>query len=629
MMNETVVRSLPLVAAMTGRSFGVRVVEDASVSTASVGIDRVIRVYPFRSVGTQEEADLVVAKIVHEAVHLRYTDFKLNETKRAAGAPAFTNTVRNILEDVWGERKQARIYPGAPSVIGKGLKTMVDRGLFATPTPETKPAQLLTAMLISGLRSQELGQQVLGEAYQTARGLMEGTLGIRATRILWETALQVRQCETTARGWEIAEAVEHLLKKESENSPLPPPPPPSPSQSQGSQGDSGEGDNEPLDPAAGDSAGDGQDEDPSPSNECGDGEQGASDGGSQDPAGSDDGVDEPDPNDAGNSTRKSAAAAGGHTSDGEPDPTPEQIKALKQLLAADEGEFGVVDLGTELDQEMEKAGIAAPDNASYSRGAGDVFSPEASKLAENPDMALAIRARSRSTTTMLGAQLEGALQARVDECSYTSISGRRLATSKLPGVLAGRFDVFRHREENEKLSTAVGVFLDISGSMSDTLSDGKQAIHVAEESAWAVGDVLSRFDVPFGLFAFGERVTPIKTFGESWRKASLQYWNSLEGSTVTHQAVRYGIGEMMPVEAERKLMLVITDGVPSCCTTTAADIREAQRAGIEVAILFVAKEEPTDLIEELARLGTRIRPQRVDSGENLANQIFRAVEGAF
>lgn len=596
MVDSVVMRSLPLVAGLIGRTFGVSVIQDESETTASVDQHKVVRIAPLRDVGTQEEADLVIGKIIHECVHLRFGDMSL------VGSTPLVNVLENILEDVFGEREQAREYPGAPAMIGRALEIMVERGLFAMPSGDASPAQLLTAMLICGLRSQELGQAILQDRYEAARAHLEGAIGTDLVREIWETALQVRTCKSTARAFEIADEIQRILKQQANQ-------PEQPQQGQGNKAQAGPGNN-------------GQQSTPPQ------GQKPDADGGKQPqrPSGS-------------NATPSPASS-----------PTPEQLRAVGGLLVASKEDFGATDFGEALSGEMRRTNVtgqAIP-------AAGDVFNPNPGQYAmrpapdlngdkpdskdpgngvtpsqhKTPSMAADIRQRTRPIAFKLGTKLESLLEGITESQMYPSSSGRRIMRERLNRLCLGKGDVFRRQEEAISLNTAVAIVQDISASMADSLEDQKPAIDAAEEAAWAVGDVLEKHEVPFSLYVFGRNTTPIKRFDDGWRKASRRVWASLEGNTITHLAIRTAVGDLVGRPEDRKLMLLITDGAPSSIQAMVIEIQEAQRAGIEVAMLFIAKAMPSLLTNAMHEAGLKLKPQLVQTGQVLAQSIFAAVEGA-
>lgn len=575
MDNLHLMKSLPLLAGLAARSFGCTVVQDANTATASVNKDRVIRIAPLKDFGDPGEAELVVGKVVHEVVHIAYTNFDVGQ-----GESEFVHHLANILEDVWGERRQAREYPGAQGKICAALKVMMDRGLFGAPSDQETPQSLIAGMLVRGLRSQHLGQSLLQPGYETFRAATEAAIGEDPTRKIWEIAQAVRACESTEAAYAIARKIAEQLKEDAET--------PQPSQSQPQQGD-GDGKGEPA-PASGDAA------DPSP------GQDGAASGQGQNG--------QPDPQ------------SGSHPGSGAPSAA--QAAAIEEALNATDA-FGHTDFGDALDEEMEKAGICNPGG----RNAGDVLDPNPGVLPEQPDLAQAIRVRATPIAAQLGRRLESLLEDRRESSTYRRSAGRKLDRMALSGIPSGNMRVFRHREEEDGIDTALSILIDISASMKTRLSDGIPGIQAVENATWALGDVLEKHDIPFAVTAFGQRTSCLKGFGESWRKAGRRVWQKLEPSTVTHFAVRKASSDLLQQEAQRKLLLLITDGAPSSINETAVAIREAQRAGCEVAILFVADKTPIEFDLALRQAGTGIRSTRIRSGEGIARHVFSAVQGAF
>lgn len=572
-MEQTLdLRSLPLLAGLAARSFGCTVVQDASCSTASVDREKVIRIAPIKDMGTQDEADLVTGKVVHEVIHIAYTDWDVGTNDKP-----FVQHVANILEDVWGERRQSREHPGAQRKICAALKVMQARGLFGLPKGDETPQALIGGMLVRGLRSQELGQTMLQEGYEAFRQAAVAALGEASVQKIWEIAGEVKTCESSAQAFVLARRIAETLKEDADQS-----------QQQQQQGGS-----------SGDEQGQ-----PQPST----GQQGGPQGGATTPF------------DAGGQPGPAGQGKGGASSG---KPTPEQADAIREALEAT-GQFGATDLGEAIDGEMEASSIATG-----GRAAGDVLDPNPGEMPDMPDVTDAIRKRAMPVSSQLGRKLEALLEDLRTSQVILRDRGRRLNCASLAGVPVGHTRVFRSVEEEEGVDTALSILIDISASMSDKLKDGVPAIRAVEDTTWALGDVLEKHDVPFSVSTFGARTTSLKKFEESWRKAGRRHWRGLESSTVTHLAVRTASASLLTQEAERKLLLLITDGIPSDVDKTAVAVREAQRHGCEVAILFIAAKAPAEMDEALKKAGTGIKASRLDSASNIAQHIFAAVRGAF
>ena len=505
----------------------------------------------------------MIGKIVHEVIHIAYTNFDAGQ-----GSSAFVHALANVLEDVWGERRQSREYPGAQGKIRAALAVMMQRGLFGLPkAEEVSPQSLIVGMLIRGLRASELGQTELLPGYEAYRQALEVKIGTEPTRRLWETALEVRSCESSERAYEIAHAIAKQLEEDSQN--------PLPSSNEQEKEDTEDSPAEDGDGSNASSSSDGQMDE-------------SQDGGTGSPV------------------------------------SPEQAGAIREALEATD-DFGETDFGKAIDDEMADKGITRL----HGPGAGDILDPNPGKLIDAPETTAAIRRRAMPIAAQLGIRLESLLESLRESLYYRERSGRKLDRRAVPGIPVGATRVFRRTDEEVGLNTALSILIDISGSMSDCLSDGKPAILAVEETAWALGDALHRNEVPFAITTFGSSTTRLKSFGESWRFASRRHWHKLQDSTVTHYAVRKAVADLLQQSEVRKMLLLVTDGVPSSIEETAVEIREAQRAGVEVAILFIAKESPLVLLDNLKSAGTGIQPTQIFSGEGIARQIFQSVAGAF
>lgn len=251
----------------------------------------------------------------------------------------------------------------------------------------------------------------------------------------------------------------------------------------------------------------------------------------------------------------------------------------------------------------------------------------------NPGVEASIAPLIRSLTTRLGARLEDILLVETSSTSRLATSGRRMVSRLVPRIFAARdMRVFKHRDEAESLDTAATILMDVSGSMTSGLDDNVTCINAAAATNRSLGDVLDQFDIPFATYYFGERLTRVKGFEQRWRQRRDQHYAGTESATCTHQALGLVIPELAVRSEERKVLVVITDGMPSDVKRTVAALSEAKALGIEPAVFMVGNtnSRSTDLLAAFVAdlQASGVAYSRATTASAIAEGVFAAVRSA-
>jgi cobalamin biosynthesis protein CobT len=586
MRQQVTVRALGMFAKILGKQYGVRIVFDPNIQTAATDCRDTIFLPVLTDTGSEEDADLLYGLVSHEAAHCADTDPDvMPRVFKQDGALA--KSLTNLYEDPRIEKKQQGPYPGAQPMIDKALAIMVKRGIFKGPSPQNEPLETVFGLLISGLRTKYLGQTGLAAHFPLWHNKCVEQLGAKTTRALWRIAMEVRSAASTEDAYQLAKKTMRLLKDLAEgNEPEEPPPPPG-------SGNQGQG------------QGQGQNQSQDQDQAQGQGKQ-----------------DDQDADDQGSTGKQ-----------GPKEPSmKEKQKNAQSVIDATEAEVNEqpTDFGNAVDQALEEWG-AKQSSSRYGRGAGSGRN-DIGKRIEDHSGTEKIIARSHPISVRLGNELEALLEAKTDADIYWQQTGRKIDASKLPRVATGNFSVFKHRDEREGLNTAFSVLVDISGSMDSwgcgARLPGDAPMTVAENAIWAVLQAVDRFDgVVSAGAAFGTSYHPFKTFDETFRGARHFMWNrnADSGGTDTHYAVqKAGESLLMRTEA-RRLLLIITDGVPSNVEATAAAMGELLRADCEVAMLFIAASDSSYGPLAKAMDGTGATFAVVASSDHLVRGIFEAI----
>ncbi|MBK6616105.1 hypothetical protein [Ottowia sp.] len=203
-------RSLVIYAKLLGLRYDIRVVFDPTMKTAATD-GNTVWLRPLE-IGDEEDAVLIEALIDHECgVHCRMTDFDLLND-RLATASDLLSTLQNVFEDVWGERELKKVKPGCARAIASGVEIMVKRGIFGPPKPDAHVSSLLIGGLVTGLRSQKLGQTILEPFHVQRWEMLRQKFGSELAGKIWDASQDVDQCFSTGAAIDLAERITALMK---------------------------------------------------------------------------------------------------------------------------------------------------------------------------------------------------------------------------------------------------------------------------------------------------------------------------------------------------------------------------------------------------------------------------------
>ena len=212
--------------------------------------------------------------------------------------------------------------------------------------------------------------------------------------------------------------------------------------------------------------------------------------------------------------------------------------------------------------------------------------PESQKL-EALQASIALRTR-----------LQGLLQARTQKrCTI----GRRgvLHPGSLHRLQTGNPRIFRREAEPAGLNTAVHTLLDVSGSM------GGAPIVLARQACFAVAKALEHIRgvnpavTAFPALASTSSVFPIMRHGQ---KVPDSFDINASGGTPLAAALWWAMQTMLFLREQRKIILIITDGVPDSTHAATRVVGVAQKLGFEVYGLGIRDEHISHLLPQTSRV---------------------------
>jgi hypothetical protein len=180
----------------------------------------------------------------------------------------------------------------------------------------------------------------------------------------------------------------------------------------------------------------------------------------------------------------------------------------------------------------------------------------------------------------LNGKLERLLMANADVERDFYRSGTRLAGKKLATIKSGNLDVFERSEIGEDIDTEISILVDGSGSM-------RKLWTPTLASAFALADVLSVYHVDFSIYQFSRHIQLVHAANKRWSKFHDEVPCMMGGGTSTAEALNWGASQLVDSRANRKILVVITDGEPNSAVQALAVANDAQQAGMELIHILI------------------------------------------
>jgi len=531
---RAMMRSLPLVASVLGRKYGVKV----EIGGTDAYTDGAIIRLPSLP-GDVPDTLLAMARgyLDHEAGHVRDTDFQA--LKNASLTP-LEKHVWNTLEDWRVEHKLASIFPGCR----QNFDWLIAH-VFGTETQDepAQPAAIILNWLLLEVRSWDV--PALRNRKDALTGQVDAAFpGVRP-KIKQVLKLVRTRCDSTQAAIEFAREIVRVLDQFANHT-----------DKQQALGQTGpEAQKAPSGPFESGEA---------KSEEVRSNDENPTENGGESSQHTDQ---ESEP-----VLSYSPSSDHAHSPEGAADPGADYQtrEELQKLLDAGEDELPQ-NLGNILASALNDTSQAS----SYS---GISVAVQTSKHAAplSADDVLEVRQASMALRT----RLSGLLQTKILSRAASGRRGR-LDTGHLHRLTVSDPRVFRIKSERVGIDTAVHILLDCSGSM-------VRRIHLACQACYAVASALeaSRINVAVTAFPGAQlpngsyaTVSPIIRHGQ---KVHTTLDLGPAGGTPMGESLWWVMQDMLPLTEKRKLILVITDGDPDSADCANQAIKQGLLAGFEI-----------------------------------------------
>ena len=222
----------------------------------------------------------------------------------------------------------------------------------------------------------------------------------------------------------------------------------------------------------------------------------------------------------------------------------------------------------------------------------------------------------------LGSKLEELFESIRDEPEWHATSGRKFHSNFITSLTNNNFRIFKKREPVEAINTVIDIEVDFSGSMRVPFGSTTR-INAAWDVCFALAYVLYKQDIPFRVSGFAAELSNLKDFDSSYKSI-----NKVQGSnsaTMTHEAILDGTFALLKRPEEKRILLIITDGVPANVEATVSGLVEAKKQGLSVATVFINTS-----FNELQNMSTMIDGTGgsysvASNPEDLALSVFTAI----
>lgn len=614
--NKSFLESLPCTATAYGDRFGISV--QYGGNTPCTNGETIV----LPDVGDEMNPEHVLAWLVHECGHVRYTRFaSMNDLDTD-----FERNLFNALEDPRVEKALLSTFLGSRYVLNRyyegTVKEMTDKARRFRKS-KIRPAVLVGYLLAKGEHVM-FGEKFFDELVQVLGKQVSDTFGSDVLGWLDEAALNLPNCKCSN---DCVKATKELVRKlrtklqqpsggkqpsnQTQSSP-------SPGKGDGNeaQGGSGDAQSQSGQSQGGEPSKDGESSKDGKSTESNgsdrsspqDAQQNAS---SQSGNPSDNGGSNDSNVSGGSSAQESGSSSEQDRQEGSsPEKENNPNEAIEKALNASKRDFEELGgLGESLSKQLARKAIEAkrnntqvyprPIRLDFNASRGEISRRDVERQLrgnvdpENPtiDYDLGIRRiqDARIYCRELSRCLRSFIESEERRREWTSRSGMRLSNSHLARLATFNTRVFVKQSEKKGIDTAVHILADFSGSMRNHCG-ALRSSDIAMNASLALLQTLKTIqnvNPAFSVFPNDATWNPVKNVVPHRSKGLAFYASDIgqvtaKGNTPLAEALTV-VGYMLGKEkAQRRVVFVITDGVPQDVDAAARIVEQFEESGISV-----------------------------------------------
>ena len=542
--------AMPMIVSAIAGGANTRVVWGAFDTASTDG--RLIRM-PLLPLEDEHVEAYALGYAVHETGHVVDTDFTVDT------GTGFAKSLFFILEDARIELNRMRCLPGARRWLENLAYALLRDGRIGTADADAGVPNKLCSYLLTHVWAEVLGFHGLREAAARCRALLADALPHQVFSLLEAIAFEVQSVPDTAGAKALAVRMMEALQQLADDLDR--------QQQPGDQEqDQPQGGQQP-----GDEQGDQQQDQPQ-SDERKDGQQQ---------------VDPVNPTEDGEGAGSSRIAA--------------EAAALAELLGADECPEGA-DIGERIAAGLGDALKGARGKQNDGSG-GFTSAPDVFELRGNTGDSSLIR-EIRRESLAVRARLDEFVQVETRARKGNARSGQHLARDAGLRLASHDYAIYeRARVAGKKVDTAFLLLMDVSYSMLG------HKVAVARRAGLAMAVALEEIPgVKLAVYAFGGdrgHVLRVIRYGESVRRCAGRFREVLaDGTTPMAEALMVAHADILGVDAERRIVVVETDGEPDDENAVHQMVRFGERHGIEHIGLGIGNDaKPSQFFRNSRNIG--------------------------
>lgn len=543
---------------------------------------------------------LVEAKITHEAGgHLKHSDFGVFKSELQGKSQTFLS-VNNIIEDCRVETACMNEFSGAYWVFQKMTYDLLDEGYFQVPGANDTPASLLFAWLLYTGRGLAVdGQAHLKNHGDDARYLLE-QLGVPSDIFdeIEERMVNWGALKSTKAAIDETITIMAMLKRLSKEQPQPPK---QLQQQQGQGGDSDDESDDNQDSGSGDkSESTEQSEDDSEKQSSGSGTNDDSDDETEDESeglgSGSDGKSDENSNGQGDSSDSDGDSSGQNPdSDSNSDTASSNQSAAGGAGSNPLSDEEFHDLGEALQDLHDLMNKAIDKHAKETPASNDAIDVMhvTHEVNSNP-LPRKIENGVNQGARTLKRIIESQLWAKEAQPRLYDESGSDFDDDLLAGIPAGNSRIFYSEDIVETYKSSFVIAIDLSGSMGIQADKNNTCtrLDVAQEAALSIAAALEELDVPVAVLYFNDTAYIGKSFSQTLDQCYRRIGIDVSGGTETQRAISAARKEFAKLDdADRKQLLIVTDGCPYRLEAVESQIEHCKMEGIDVASINIQEEK--------------------------------------
>lgn len=467
-----------------------------------------------------------------------------NHSKCDSRPSGLVGDMANIIEDIWTEKMSIAERPGVSFNLNAVMKHYVEKGSF-------EPANLNHALIGKVMaygRSRLLNQPSIAPLEDACNEMIDDAFGQAFISELDKILSHLDKISSTPQAIGMATKIVNLVL----HPPPPPPPPPQPQQ------------------AAQQASSDPQEDD-------GGGQEGDSQGND---SGSPSQLDSSSSQAGSQAQAPQAQPQASGAQDGQQAPSANSGSGKAQL--SKQAVQDIVDAKTDFGNlskmvmaEMDELASNPPNDTPLLPNI-DTWSQSSRPLNEVDAIAASSRMRAR---------LIGFLEATKHKPTAFGLSGKKIASSRLPKLAIGDPRIFKKKVETKSANTAIVIALDKSGSMRGDRSQ------IADPAAFALHNALYSLSgvkacsIAYSNCNDGINVHILADFDR--KPIARCFSHKTDGSTPTHEAMWAARAMLLCRQEPRKILLILTDGEPDDSWSVRAATKALLKDGIEIAALGI------------------------------------------